>query len=99
MKQRPVAIGLLVCEQVIIEEGTRNFTPVNCVSRYTVKEIPSVPFPFVVFTTLVDGIGVMPLEIRIQRLDTLEVITRHSARRLSYDPFCFQTRRQRPPWR
>ncbi len=47
MKQRPIAISLLVCEQVIIEEGTRNFTPVNCVSRYTVKEIPSIPFPFV----------------------------------------------------
>ena len=29
MSQRPAAIGLLVCEQVIIEEGTQNVTPVN----------------------------------------------------------------------
>jgi hypothetical protein len=30
MAQRPIAIGLQVCEQVIYEEETRNVTLVNC---------------------------------------------------------------------
>ena len=33
MSQRPVAIGLLLCEQLIIEEGTKNVTPVNCFTQ------------------------------------------------------------------
>jgi hypothetical protein len=74
MKQRPVAIGLFVCEQVIIEEQTRNVTLVNCFTKRVVKEVPSVPFPFVVFALLTDGIGEISLAGRIRRLDTLEVI-------------------------
>jgi hypothetical protein len=76
MKQRPVAIGLLVCEQVVIEEGTRNATLVNCFTHRRVKEIPSPPIPFVVLALLTDGIGEISLEMKIQRLDTLEVIAR-----------------------
>jgi hypothetical protein len=40
MTQRPVAVGLLLCEQVIIEEGTRNVTPVNCFSPRAVERFP-----------------------------------------------------------
>jgi hypothetical protein len=75
MKQRPVAIGLLVCEQVIIEQGTHNVTLVNTFSRRTVKEIPSPPLSFVVTALLTDGLGEMPLEMRIERLDTLDIVS------------------------
>jgi len=78
MKQKPVAIGLLACEQVIVEERTRNVTPVNCFTYRTVDHFPSETFPFVVFAILTDGVGEMPLEVRISRLDTMEDIYQRS---------------------
>jgi hypothetical protein len=74
MSQKPVAIGLLLCEQVIIEEKTRNVTPVNCFTQRLVEGFPSKPFPFVVFAVLTDGLGEVRLEVAIQRLDTLEEV-------------------------
>ena len=74
MAQRPVASGLLLCEQAIIEERTRNVSLVNCFNRRTVERFPSERFPFVVFALLTDGLGEIPLEVVIQRLDTLDEI-------------------------
>jgi hypothetical protein len=68
--QQPVAVGLLVCETVIVDEKTKNVTPVNCFRRRRVSGFPSQPFPFVVFALLTDGIGNGTLEVVIQRLDT-----------------------------
>jgi hypothetical protein len=76
MKQRPVAIGLLLCEQVIVEERTRNITPVNCFTQRAAERFPSDPFPFVVFAIMTDGLGEMPMAIVIYRLDTLEEVYR-----------------------
>ena len=76
MNQRPVAIGLQVCEQIIVEEGTGNVSLVNTFTHRTVKEIPSSPISFVVASVLTDGLGEMPLEMRIERLDTLEIVYR-----------------------
>ena len=78
MSQRPAAIGLLVCEQVIIEESTRSITPVNCFMRRTVRQIPPEPLSFVVFGTLNDGSGEIRLDLAIERLDFLEEIYRRS---------------------
>ena len=78
MQQKPVPIGLVLCEQVIIEEKTRNITPVNCFSQRTVEGFPSLPFPFILFAIITDGLGDMTLEIVIQRLDTLDEIYRAS---------------------
>jgi hypothetical protein len=78
MAQRPNACGLLLCEQVIIEEGTKNLTPVNCFTHRTVRQFPSQPFPFVVFAVLTDGFGKMPLEVAVQRLDNLDESYRRS---------------------
>jgi hypothetical protein len=74
MNQKPVAIGLLLCEQVIIEEKTRNVTPVNCFSQRMVDGFPSEPFPFVAFAILTDGVGEVRLEMAVQRLDTLDEV-------------------------
>jgi hypothetical protein len=86
MTQRPVAIGLLLCEQVIIEERTRNATPVNCFTHRTVEAIPAEPFPFVVFAVLTDGLGDIRLELLIERLDTLEEVYQATASYRSTDP-------------
>ena len=68
MIQRPVAVSLIVCETVIIDEQTRNVTPVNCFRRRRVAGFPSEPFPFVVLAWLTDGIGKGRLKVAIQRL-------------------------------
>jgi hypothetical protein len=84
MAKTPVAISLLCCEQVIIEEGSKNLTLVNCFSRRVVDSFPLEPFPFVVLVTLTDGSGEMPIQLRIDRLDTMEEIyERHRTVRLN----------------
>jgi hypothetical protein len=76
MSQKPIAVGLSLCEQVIIEEKTRNLTLVNSFTRRYVERFPAEPFPFVLFAILTDGSGEVKLEAAFQRLDTLEVIFR-----------------------
>lgn len=79
MKQKPLTIGLLLCEQVIVEEHTRNVTPVNCFAQRVVLGFPSEPLAFVAFAMLTDGQGDIPLSVRIERLDTLEEVFRATA--------------------
>ena len=69
MAKIPAVIGLLLCEQVIIEEKTRNVTPVNCFTHRRVKHFPSESFPFVVFMLLSNGLGESRLEVVINRLE------------------------------
>jgi len=40
MNHRPIAIGMVLCEQLIVEECTHNITPVNCFSIREVEELP-----------------------------------------------------------
>lgn len=74
MAQKPVAIGMLLCDQVIVEEGTRNVTLVNCFTQKPVRRLPSDPFSFIVFSILTDGLGEFQLSVVIQRLDDLEEV-------------------------
>ncbi len=73
MIQRPVAVNLILCETVIVDEQTRNVTPVNCYRRRRVARFPSEPFPFIVLAWLTDGLGEGRLQVVIQRLDTAEL--------------------------
>jgi hypothetical protein len=72
----PVVIGLACCEQVIVEETTRNITLVNCFTRLKVRQFPSAPRRLVVFTALTDGLGQGTLSLVVAALDTLEAILR-----------------------
>lgn len=74
MSQLPVVVGLTICEQIIVEAETHNLTLVNCFSRREVETIPSEPISFVVFATLTNGAGDVPLAVQISRLDTLDEI-------------------------
>jgi hypothetical protein len=68
-----VAVGLVLCELVVVEESTRHVTAVNCFSRRVIDgEIGSMP-PFYVLATVVGGHGTMAARFVIERLDTLEV--------------------------
>ncbi len=71
MNHRPIPIGMVLCEQMIVEEGTRNVTPVNC---FNVREVEDIPgrATFYVLAWLADGMGEMPAELLVERLDNLE---------------------------
>jgi len=86
MSQRPVAIGLFLCEQVIVEERTHNLTLVNCFHRWGVEAFPSEPVPFVVFALLTDGNGEIRLRVVVQRLDVDEEIHEQETRYRASDP-------------
>ena len=62
MIQRPSAVRLTLCQVVIVEEQTRNVTPVNGFSRLAVEKLPSDPHEFIVFAILTDGLGPMTLK-------------------------------------
>jgi hypothetical protein len=72
MLQLPNVVGLIVCEQAIIEEKTRNVTLVNCVSRIRCPSFPSPPQRLVVHVALTDGMGDAMMALVVSRLDTLE---------------------------
>jgi uncharacterized protein DUF6941 len=76
--QRPVASGLVVCEQAVVEEGTRRVTLVNVFDRLRVGPFPSGPQQFVVFANLSDGLGDVNLELVVHRLDNFAEIFRQS---------------------
>jgi len=71
----PSAIGLVLCDQIIVEEGTRNVTLVNCFSFREMDAFPGQVNLFVL-AWLADGRGEMMAELTVDRLDTLEEIYR-----------------------
>src|SRR5262249_31939561 len=78
--------GLVLCQQVIVEEGTRNITLVNSFNRLTVEAFPSAPQRFAVYTMLTNGRGAATLTLEISRTDTLEEIFTRSTRIAFADP-------------
>ena len=74
MLQRPSAAGLLLCEQVILEEKTRNITLVNSFTRFRGSNFPTPPQRFVVYAVLTDGLGDAWMSLVVHRLDTVEEV-------------------------
>ena len=70
----PVAVGLAVCERVIVEEGTRNVSLISTFSRLRVTEFPAHPLPFCVFATLLDGDGNAAVSLEIAHAETGEAV-------------------------
>jgi hypothetical protein len=83
MAQIPTVLGLLVCDQVVIEERTLNVTLVNCFTKRNVRVFPSERQRFAVFAALTDGLGDIDLRLVVERLDTAEEIF-HESRTLRF---------------
>jgi hypothetical protein len=83
MNHLPVAIGLVLCEQVIVDEKTRNLTPVNCFGSLKLESVPG-SASFHVVAWLADGLGEMPVELVVRRLDSLDEVMRLE-RRLKFE--------------
>ena len=66
----PTALALLLCEQVIVDQYTRNPSPINIFTGMSVERFPSDPQRFSVFVALTDTEGEGRLELRAIRLDT-----------------------------
>jgi hypothetical protein len=74
MVPTPVAIGMVTCEKVIVEERTRNISLVSCFDRIVVGEFPTAPQRFAVFATLKDGEGNGTITLVITHLESDEEI-------------------------
>lgn len=86
MIQPPVAIGLMLCEQVIVEEKTHNVTLVNCSNHMKVRKIPSGPQRLVLFALLTNGLGAGTFRLTVSRPDTLEEILSKETQATFLDP-------------
>lgn len=75
MSQRPVAISMLLCEQVIVDVKTRNATPVNCFNTRHLEAIPG-HVSFTALVWLTDGMGEVIAEVIVERLDSMEEVFR-----------------------
>jgi hypothetical protein len=83
MNHRPIAIGLLLCDLVIVDEKTRNLTPVNCFSARKLERFPGIA-DFHLVAWLTDGLGEMSVEVVIRRLDSLDEVY-HLERKLRFE--------------
>jgi hypothetical protein len=84
MNPAPTAIGLTLCEKVIIEEGTRNLTFVSTFTELLADEIPFWPERFALAVVLTGGQGDGVVELAITQLETDEEI--YSLRRSLHFP-------------
>jgi hypothetical protein len=66
----PQALGLTLCDRVIIEQGTRNPTLVGMFLARIVERFPSEPVAFSAFAPLMDGSGTGTIELVAVRLET-----------------------------
>jgi hypothetical protein len=70
---QPVAVALVLCEFVVVDEKSRNITAVSCFSRRVFDGGLEFLPPFYVVATFVNGHGNVSAKLVIERLDTLEI--------------------------
>lgn len=68
MTPTPAAIGLWICERVIIESGTTNPSLISLFSGIAVRELPAASAPFSVFASLTDGQGRGRIGLQVEYL-------------------------------
>lgn len=79
MVPAPVAIGMTVCDYVIVEERTRKVSTIGHFYRLRAVQLPLSPKPFCVFAWLTDGHGFGATDLVINRLDSGKRIKTFSA--------------------
>jgi hypothetical protein len=68
----PIAIGLTICEKVILEELTKNVSLLNTFTKLNVAT--NVLPRFIVYAVLIDGSGTCRVQLSIVELETAEEI-------------------------
>ncbi len=72
MTPPPVAIGLILCDQVIVDLHSRNLSPISIFTGLAVDDFPSQEQRFSVFSSLTNGRGQATIRLAVSRLDTGE---------------------------
>jgi hypothetical protein len=70
----PKSLGLVLCEKVIVEEGTRNLTLVNTFTKRRYENFPSRRESIVVYTALTGSLGSGRIDLVAHRLDTFDEV-------------------------
>lgn len=76
----PVALGLTLCDAVIIEQGTNKASLIGTFSTFRAGQFPFTPLPFCVFAPLTDAQGDADVSLTIERLESNERIEEASQR-------------------
>lgn len=85
MTPAPTAIGLWICERVVIEQGTKNPNIIAAFDGLGVEQFPARPLPFSVFSTLTDAVGRGTISLRACSLQSGDVIYRNDRGFISTD--------------
>ena len=74
MATPPVALGLTLCDYVLIEEGSRRVSLIGSLMRMVADRFPHAPPTFCIHAALTDGRGDVTLDLVATRLDTYETV-------------------------
>jgi len=84
MVPTPVAVGLTLCDYVLIEDGTKRASLIGGLTRMEAGSFPYLAPPFFVFAALIDGLGDATVDLIATRLDKNDrVYTRRRSVRFS----------------
>jgi hypothetical protein len=72
MSPTPTALGMQICDGLIVEENTRRVSLINCFSALRSTQFPTGPRPFWVFADLTDGSGPGHANLIVVRAETGE---------------------------
>src|SRR5947199_10311108 len=70
MAPAPAAIGLTLCDYVIVEQGTNKISIIGSFTRLRLSPFPAIASPFSVCALLTGGLGDITMELKVTRLDT-----------------------------
>jgi hypothetical protein len=85
MREIPVVVGLMLCDQVIVDKDTYKPCLIGVFTGLAVQDFDE-PQRFSAFVALTNGQGSVDLELRCQRLDTGEGIYRQAYKAYFPDP-------------
>jgi hypothetical protein len=74
MTPPPIAVSLILCEQVIVDRDSGRPAPIGIFSRFYVDRFPSGPQRFSAFASLTNGRANGTVRLVASRLDTGEAI-------------------------
>jgi hypothetical protein len=74
MPQRPSAISLMLCDQVVFEQGSQKPYLLGVFTGVAADNFPTVPQRFDVFAALTDGQGTVTMTLSVVHLDTNQEI-------------------------
>src|SRR5205809_6007904 len=72
--QKPRAISLMLCDQVVFEQGTQKPYLLGVFTGLAADCFPTAPQRFDIFAALTDGVGHVTMTVRVARLESNEEI-------------------------